>query len=181
MNVHSLSSREQPAQQCPEGEESGPEEARECPDDERPYGHPQEPRDRDDRESRGEPDASAAPPHGDVSVEFAAFCALYQSRYQQYARSRLADAETADVVVRMAFEELAQKWEQALRSPHTNAYAWRLLTRHVRTSAQAPEEAGAAGHSLAGHADDTRILHEDLGFSFTEATEMMGHAAPRHR
>jgi hypothetical protein len=112
-------------------------------------------------------------------VEFSAFCALYQSRYQQYARSRLADPETADIVVRMAFEELAQKWEQALRSPHTNAYAWMLLARHIRTSAQAPEE--AAGHSLAARTDDTRILHEDLGISFTEATEMMGHTAPRHR
>ncbi|WP_344567592.1 hypothetical protein [Streptomyces axinellae] len=183
--MHSPSSREQRGRQVPAyGEtygETGPRKRRGRSANERPHGHPQEPPDREAREARGGAEGSTAFPHEAVSVEFAAFRALYQSRYQQYARSRLADPETADIVVRMAFDELAQKWEQALRSPHTNAFAWMLLTRHIRTSAQAPEETAAAGHSPAGHTDDTRILHEDLGISFTEATEMMGHTAPRPR
>ena len=181
MNIHSASSREQRVRKGPAYEETGPQERRARPVDERPHGHPQEPHGQESPESQGGTEGPVTAPHEAVSVEFAAFRALYQSRYQQYARSRLADPETADIVVRMAFDELAQKWEQALRSPHTNAFAWMLLTRHIRTSAQAPEETEAPGHSPAGHTDDTRILHEDLGISFTEATEMMGHTAPRPR
>ncbi|MBQ0863513.1 hypothetical protein ACH4RA_03535 [Streptomyces smyrnaeus] len=130
-------------------------------------------------------------------MEFAAFCALYRQRYLAYAHSRLADARQADTAVRLAFAELADQWDQALRSPHTNAYAWRLLTRHIRTHVRAAEldeqqedgeqkdgdsRTGRRDHSfLPDHADDARILHRDLGMPLLEATEMMGHAAPRPR
>jgi hypothetical protein len=119
-----------------------------------------------------------------VPVEFAAFCALYQQRYLEYALSRLADARQADAVVRRALAELADQWDQALRSPHTNAYAWRLLSRHVHAHAQAAQDT-RTGHLdrsfLPDHTDDARILHRDLGMPLLEATEMMGHTTPRHR
>ncbi|MGI5347130.1 hypothetical protein ACQEU8_02915 [Streptomyces sp. CA-250714] len=130
----------------------------------------------------------------EVPVEFAAFCALYRHRYLEYAHSRLADARQADTAVRLAFAELADQWDQALRSPHTNAYAWRILNRHVRTHARAAEEErdgqeddaeGRTGHHdssfLPDHADDARILHRDLGMPLLEASEMMGHTTPRPR
>lgn len=145
----------------------------------------------------------APEPERDVPVEFAAFCALYRQRYLAYAHSRLADARQADTAVRLAFAELADQWDQALRSPHTNAYAWRLLTRHIRTHVRAAAErdeqqedgeqkageqesgdsrTGRRDHSfLPDHADDARILHRDLGMPLLEATEMMGHTAPRPR
>ncbi|WP_345945332.1 hypothetical protein SALCHL_006051 [Streptomyces albus subsp. chlorinus] len=128
----------------------------------------------------------------EVPVEFAAFCALYQGRYLQYAHSRLADPQTAAVAVRLAFTELAEQWEQALRSPHTNAYAWQLLNRHIRVHAGATAKDGAedvarTGESQADpsllpeHTNGTRILHQDLGMPFVEATELMGHTTPRPR
>ncbi|MBO8187659.1 hypothetical protein [Streptomyces spirodelae] len=174
----------------------------------------------------------------EVPVEFAAFCALYRQRYLEYAHSRLSDARRADSAVRQALAELAEQWDQALRSPHTNAYAWRVLTQHIRAHAHPPtpqerngqdgngdgdgeervrhekarqekdrhekdrreeeqqEEAGSrpaehcessppphhGGRSfLPDHTDDARILHQDLGMPLLEATEMMGHTAPRPR
>ncbi|UNT00395.1 hypothetical protein MMF93_30945 [Streptomyces tubbatahanensis] len=126
-----------------------------------------------------------------MPVEFAAFCALYRTRYLQYAHSRLADQPTADIAVRAAFAQLAEQWDQALRSPHTNAYAWRLLNRHISALEETADEAGGeaarptahgAGRSLLpDHTNETRILHQDLGIPFVEATEMMGHASPRPR
>ncbi|WP_369205888.1 hypothetical protein [Streptomyces sp. PU-14G] len=126
-----------------------------------------------------------------MPVEFAAFCALYRSRYLQYALSRLADQRTADIAVRTAFAQLAEQWDQALRSPHTNAYAWRLLNGHISALEETADEAGGgatgpkgqrAGRSLLpDHTNETRILHHDLGIPFMEATEMMGHASPRPR
>ncbi|WP_243082165.1 hypothetical protein [Streptomyces sp. 891-h] len=119
----------------------------------------------------------------DVPVEFAAFCALYRQRYLEYAHSRLSDARQADSAVRQALAELAEQWDQALRSPHANAYAWRVLTQHIRAHAHPPtpherdgrDEGGeekdgqeAAGQTMAGH-EKTRQekdereeeLHED--------------------
>ncbi|MGP3977684.1 hypothetical protein ACTWQF_27450 [Streptomyces sp. 8N114] len=124
-------------------------------------------------------------------MEFAAFCALYQHRYREYAHSRLSDARQADTAVRLAFAELADQWDQALRSPHTNAYAWRLLNRHIRAGAAEEERDGRedvesrAEHQdrsfLPDHADEARILHQDLGMPLPEASEMMGHTTPRPR
>ncbi|MEW2219715.1 hypothetical protein AB0939_10470 [Streptomyces sp. NPDC006990] len=126
-------------------------------------------------------------------MAFTAFCVLYRQRYLEYAHNRLADARQADAVVRLAFAELADQWDLALRSPHTNAYAWRLLSRRIRDhahgAADEPGErpggespAGHEGHAfLPDHTDDTRVLLQDLGMPLLEATEMMGHTAPRPR
>lgn len=137
------------------------------------------------------------PPGGtaEAPVAFTAFCALYRTRYLQYAQSCLPDPHTADIAVRMAFAELAEQWDQALRSPHTNAYAWRLLNRHISVrerptgADRAPAGPRDGGKSAAqgdrsllpDHTNETRILHHDLGIPFGEATELMGHASPRPR
>ncbi|WP_307808401.1 hypothetical protein [Streptomyces oryzae] len=130
----------------------------------------------------------------EVPVEFAAFCALYRDRYREYAHSRLDDAGQADTAVRLAFAELADQWDQALRSPNTNAYAWQLLNRHLRTHTHVAEEAERDGQEesvsraglqdrsfLPDHADGARILHQDLGMPLPEASELMGHTTPRPR
>ncbi|MDF4252036.1 hypothetical protein [Streptomyces sp. WMMB303] len=126
-------------------------------------------------------------------MAFTAFCVLYRQRYLEYAHNRLADARQADAVVHLAFAELAAQWDQALRSPHTNAYAWRLLSRRIRdhaprTADEREEHRGdesPADHGdhafLPDHTDDTRVLLQDLGMPLLEATEMMGHTAPRPR
>ncbi|MEU2608965.1 hypothetical protein [Streptomyces albus] len=128
-------------------------------------------------------------PESNLPVEFAAFCALYRGRYLQYANSRLSDPRTADIAVHLALTELAQQWQEALRSPHTNAYAWRLLNRHISihacsTDGTGPQDGGGPGGRtgmslLTDHTNETRILHQDLGMPFDEATELMGHASPR--
>ncbi len=50
-------------------------------------------------------------------MAFIAFCVLYRQRYLEYAHNRLADARQADTVVSLAFAELADQWDQALRQP----------------------------------------------------------------
>nr|WP_203633472.1 sigma-70 family RNA polymerase sigma factor [Streptomyces halstedii] len=62
----------------------------------------------------------------------AALCQLVEADYRFYAQVFLGD-QARDAAVHDTFATLWLRWETALRSPDTSAFAWSILRTHVMT------------------------------------------------
>ncbi|NYS17258.1 sigma-70 family RNA polymerase sigma factor [Streptomyces sp. SJ1-7] len=63
-------------------------------------------------------------------LEHAALCQLVEADYRFYAQVFLGDQER-DAAVQDTFATLWLRWDTALRSPDTSAFAWSVLRTHV--------------------------------------------------
>ncbi|WP_329167800.1 sigma-70 family RNA polymerase sigma factor [Streptomyces sp. NBC_01685] len=63
-------------------------------------------------------------------LEHAALCQLVEADYRFYAQVFLGD-QARDAAVQDTFATLWLRWDTALRSPDTSAFAWSILRTHV--------------------------------------------------
>ncbi|MFE3205812.1 sigma factor-like helix-turn-helix DNA-binding protein [Embleya sp. NPDC059237] len=113
---------------------------------------------------------------------FVAFRRRHHTPYHRYARTRVEDRR-ADTAVDDAFAELAECWDEIMRSANPAGHAWRVLHAAVAAAdtgpPQAPETARDTLHrTLPPDQADAVVLHYRLGMTLTTAADLMGLEVP---
>ncbi|MFF7249936.1 sigma factor-like helix-turn-helix DNA-binding protein [Embleya sp. NPDC008237] len=126
---------------------------------------------------------TASPPAPPTTrAAFTAFRLRHHHPYHRYAHTRVEDRHRAAAAVEGAFDELAARWDEILRTANPARDAWRVLTAAVTAAAGSRDRAGRPLRDLARALPpeqvDALVLHYRLGMTLTTTADLIGVDAP---